>query len=245
MEQTNGPDSGAADGVGDADGTPDEGEHSQRDGAPEDDASTQVSWRSVPTWITVILVALALAAGYLGGRPAYPLDTGADAGFLRDMSAHHAQAVDMSMVILDKTEDPELHTVATDMARTQQAQIGIMQGWLMAWGLPARGAQPPMTWMEGHDHGGGDGEVPDTMPGLASPEDLTALEDSEGVEAELLFLELMIAHHQGGIEMAEAEVDLGGEDMVTRFAQGMIDAQQSEVNLMEGMIDDRSGSGED
>ncbi|MEU0239155.1 DUF305 domain-containing protein [Nocardiopsis sp. NPDC006198] len=245
MEQTNGPDSGAADGVGDADGTPDEGEHSRAERLSEEGASPQVSWRSVPTWTTVILVALALAAGYLLGRPSYPLDTGADAGFLRDMSAHHAQAVDMSMVILDKTEDPELHTVATDMTRTQQAQIGIMQGWLMAWDLPARGAQPPMTWMEGHDHGDGGGEVPDTMPGLASPEDLEALEDAEGVEAELLFLELMIAHHRGGIEMAEAEVDLGGEEMVTRFAQGMIDAQQSEVNLMEGMIDERSGSGGD
>lgn len=244
MEHTNGPDSRTADGVGDADTAPDEGEHTPTDTGSEEDVSPQVSWRSVPTWITVILVALALGAGYLLGRPTYPLDTGADAGFLRDMSAHHAQAVDMSMVILDETDDPELHTVATDMARTQQAQIGIMQGWLMAWDLPARGAQRPMTWMEGHDHGGGDTSIPDTMPGLASPEDLTALEDAEGVEAELIFLDLMIAHHQGGIQMAEAEVDLGGEQMVIRFAQGMIDAQQSEVNLMEGMIEDRGGSGD-
>lgn len=197
--------------------------------------------RSVSLWLTVILVTLALALGYLVGRPSYPLDNSADAGFLRDMSAHHAQAVDTSMIILDKTDDPELHIVATDMARTQQGQIGIMQGWLMAWDLPARAPEPPMTWMagSGHDHGGGEGEVPETMPGMATTEQVEELEETEGVEAEILFLELMIDHHLGGIEMAEAEVELGQEEMVVKLAQGMIDAQASEVDLMEGMLEKR------
>jgi uncharacterized protein (DUF305 family) len=202
-------------------------------------AATTPAARSVPLWMAVTLVALALVGGFLLGRPSYPLDTGADAGFLRDMSAHHAQAVDMSMIILDKTDDVELHTVATDMARTQQAQIGIMQGWLSAWGLTARSPEPPMTWMEGHDHGGGEGEVPETMPGLATDEELVRLSDAEGEQAEVLFLELMIEHHLGGIEMAEAEVELGSEDLVTNFAQGMVDAQRSEVQNMERMLETR------
>jgi uncharacterized protein (DUF305 family) len=109
----------------------------------------------------------------------------------------------------------------------------------MAWDLNARGARPPMAWMEGHDHGGGGGEVPDTMPGLASSEEMVSLEEAEGVEAEILFLELMIAHHRGGVEMAEAEVELGQEELVTDFAQGMADAQLKEIDLMEGMIDRR------
>lgn len=200
-------------------------------------AAPPVSERSVPLWMAVTLVVLALVGGFLLGRPSYPLDTGADAGFLRDMSAHHAQAVDMSMVIIDKTEDVELHTVATDMARTQQAQIGIMQGWLDAWGLNSRSPEPPMTWMKGHDHGGGEGEVPGAMPGLATDEQLVELGDAEGEEAEVLFLELMIAHHLGGIEMAEAEVDLGNEDLVTNLAQGMVNAQQSEVENMERILE--------
>lgn len=197
--------------------------------------------RSVPLWSTVILVILALALGHLLGRPSYPLDNSPDAGFLRDMSSHHAQAVDMSLVILDKTDDPELHIVATDMARTQQGQIGIMHGWLMAWDLPIRAAEPPMTWMagSGHDHGGGEGEAPERMPGLATEEQLQELEESEGIEAEIVFLELMIEHHIGGIEMAEAEVELGREEMVATLAQGMIDAQAAEVDLMEGMLDKR------
>ena len=205
--------------------------------ASERAGSTPLTQRSVPLWISVILVALALVAGFLLGRPSYPLDTGADAGFLRDMSAHHAQAVDMSMVVLDKTEDTELHTVAMDMARTQQAQIGMMQGWLAAWGLTARASEPPMSWMEGHDHGGGEGEVPEAMPGLATNEQMVELGDAEGEEAEVMFLELMIAHHLGGIEMAEAEVELGREDLVVQFAQGMVDAQTTEVENMERMLE--------
>lgn len=204
-------------------------------------SSKPLTQRPVPLWVAVILIALALVTGFLLGRPSYPLDTSADAGFLRDMSTHHAQAVDMSMVILGKTDDPELHTVAMDMARTQQAQIGIMQGWLMAWELPARASEPPMTWMEGHDHshGGGsaEGEVPETMPGLATPEQLVELDEAEGEEAEVLFLELMIDHHLGGIEMAEAEVELGREDLVINLAQGMINAQESEVENMERLLE--------
>ncbi|MBE3000098.1 DUF305 domain-containing protein [Nocardiopsis sp. HNM0947] len=241
-----------ADGSADSDGTGETAEDPLEDTNPEEgagpeDAAPKGSWRSTPTWMAVTLVVLALVAGYLAGRPSHPLDTSADAGFLRDMSAHHAQAVDMSMVILDKTDDPQLHTVATDMARTQQAQIGIMQGWLMEWELPSRGPEEPMAWMAGtdHDHGGGEGEAPERMPGLATDEQLVDLDEAEGEEAEIIFLELMIDHHQGGIDMAEAEAELGSEDMVVDFAQGMVDAQQSEIDLMERMLGDRGVDPED
>lgn len=241
MGHRNGPVAGTADHTDDdTDEKP--GEDGPEDTeAPSEAAPPRASRRSVPLWTAVILLALALVGGYLLGRPSQPLDTGPDAGFLRDMSAHHAQAVDMSMLILEESEDPELRTVATDIARTQQAQIGIMQGWLMAWELNSRGAQPPMTWMEGHDHGGGDGETPDSMPGLASPEEMEALETTGGVEAEILFLELMIAHHHGGVDMAEAEVSLGREDLVVDLAQGMVESQQKEIDLMEEMITQREG----
>ncbi|WP_304453582.1 DUF305 domain-containing protein [Nocardiopsis sp. YSL2] len=202
--------------------------------------------RTVPLWITAVLVVLAVAAGFLAGRPSAPLDTSADAGFLRDMSSHHAQAVDMSMLIMEKTEDPDLFIVATDITRTQQAQIGIMQGWLTMWGLNSRGSERPMTWMADseHDHGGTD-NIPDAMPGLATTEEMEELEEAEGVEAEILFLELMIAHHEGGIDMAEAEVELGGEQMVTDLAQGMADAQLTEIDMMEDMLEDRGVTVED
>lgn len=238
MEHKDGPVSEAAPGGEDGQERADEG--TPHDGVPEvGDSSSRTPRRSVPMWTAVVLIVLALGAGYLLGRPSYPLDTGPDAGFLRDMSAHHAQAVDMSMIILEKTEDPELHTVATDMALTQQGQIGIMQAWLAAWDLNSRGTKPPMAWMAGHDHGGGGGGAPDAMPGLASPEEMEALEEAEGVEAELLFLELMIAHHEGGIDMAVAEVEFGKEQKVVDLAQKMINGQRTEVDWMEKLIDER------
>lgn len=194
----------------------------------------------IPWWIAAALAALALAAGFLLGRPSTPLDTSADAGFLRDMSAHHAQAVDMSMIILEKTEEQRLRTAAVDIARTQQAQIGIMQGWLTQWDLNSRGSEPPMAWMEGHDHGhGGGSETPERMPGLATPEEMEELQEAEGTEAEILFLELMIEHHVGGIEMAQAAVSLGGEELVTDLAAGMARGQQAEIALMESMLAER------
>ncbi|RCV54034.1 DUF305 domain-containing protein [Marinitenerispora sediminis] len=191
--------------------------------------------RAVPLPFVAVLVAAALVAGYVLGRPGYPLDNSADAGFLRDMSAHHAQAVDMSMTVLETAEDPTLRTVAYDIATTQQSQIGRMQGWLVQWGLGARGAQPPMAWMAGHGHG----DAPERMPGLATEEDMDALAAAEGEEAEIQYLELMIEHHQGGAEMADAAASLAREPMVTGFARGMAGAQRSEIELMTRMLEER------
>ena len=95
--------------------------------------------RRVPLPVVLFLVVLTAAATFLfTNRSDRPLDTSADVGFLRDMSAHHAQAVEMALIIYAKTEDPKLKTVAYDMAVTQQGQIGRMDGWLAAWDLPMR-----------------------------------------------------------------------------------------------------------
>ncbi|MFC7327834.1 DUF305 domain-containing protein [Marinactinospora rubrisoli] len=192
--------------------------------------------RVVPIPFVAVLVAAALVVGYLLGRPGYPLDNSADAGFLRDMSAHHAQAVEMSMTVLEKSDDPTLRIVAEDIATTQQSQIGRMQGWLVQWGLGARGAQRPMAWMAGHGHGG---DAPESMPGLATEEQMAELAAADGEDAEIRYLKLMIEHHRGGAEMADAAASLGREPIVTDFARGMAAAQRSEIELMTGMLADR------
>ncbi|MDT0304693.1 DUF305 domain-containing protein [Streptomonospora wellingtoniae] len=209
-----------------------------------DEAAPARRRRTVPLLIAVPLVAAALIGGYLLGRPAYPVDSSADAGFLRDMSVHHSQAVDMSLIVLEEADDRVLRTLATDILRTQQEQIGRMQGWLVEWGLPARGTQPSMAWMEGHGRhgggsGGGGGEDSGLMAGMATEAEMDELAAAEGEEAEVLFLQLMIDHHEGGVDMAQAEADLGGEQMVVGFAQGMVEAQKSEIELMERMLRDR------
>ncbi|NNM44473.1 DUF305 domain-containing protein [Knoellia sp. DB2414S] len=107
--------------------------------------------------IGLVAVAALLVAGLVGwllaGRDV-PSGGSAEAGFARDMQAHHAQAVEMAFIIRDKTDDPTLRAVAYDIATSQQQQIGQMYGWLVQWGLPQTGSQQPMAWMTGHDLSG-------------------------------------------------------------------------------------------
>ncbi|PSK99074.1 uncharacterized protein (DUF305 family) [Murinocardiopsis flavida] len=188
----------------------------------------------------VWLLVIAFGAGYLVAHPRPPLDTSADAGFLRDMSVHHAQAVEMSLLVLQRTDDPALSTVAYDIATTQQSQVGRMRGWLEQWDLPARRPGPAMEWMSGHEgHGGGD--APETMPGVASAADMDALRAADGRDAEKRFLRLMIDHHQGGVEMAEAGARLIDDPDLAGFADGMAEAQRSETKLLSSLLAERTG----
>ena len=127
------------------------------------------------------------SSGLVTDRP--PDDTSLEAGFARDMMVHHDQAVAMALLARDRTRDPLIETLTTDIVLTQQNQIGQMLGWLNLWGLPATGAEPPMAWM-GHPTEG-------RMPGMASPEEMAALESLSGEAADIAFLRLMIRHHQG------------------------------------------------
>ena len=74
------------------------------------------------------------------------------------------------------------------------------------------------------------------MPGLATPEQLAELKAASGVPAEKLYLTLMIAHHEGGIEMAQAVLDRSTNRVVTALARGMIAAQQSEIDYMNELL---------
>jgi uncharacterized protein (DUF305 family) len=189
-------------------------------------------------------VVLAAVAGWALGRlsapaPAFPPGGTAEAGFARDMQVHHLQAVEMSTLVRDRTDDPEIRRLAYDIARSQQQQAGQMFGWLSVWGLPQASTAPAMAWMtdgglSAHD-GGADASTPKTetlMPGMAAPAELAALEASTGAAAERLYLELMIRHHQAGVVMARAVLDRSDNVAVTSLARSVVIAQQSEVDYM-------------
>jgi uncharacterized protein (DUF305 family) len=165
-----------------------------------------------------------------------PAEDSADAGFARDMMVHHAQAVQMAELVRDKTESSEIRTMASDIALTQQAQIGQMQGWLAVWGLPPTGAEPAMSWM-GHP-------VEGRMPGMASPEELDELQRAEPEEADVLFLELMIPHHEAAVPMAEAVLAETEREEVERLAGAIAASQQGEIELMRGLLNQRGVSAE-
>lgn len=160
-----------------------------------------------------------------------PAEDSAEAGFARDMMVHHAQAVQMAEIVRDKTESEEMRTLAADIALTQQAQIGQMQGWLAVWGLPATGSEPAMTWM-GHPTEG-------RMPGMASPEELNELQQASPEEADTLFLQLMIPHHEAALPMAEAALEETDRPEVERLAGAIAASQQGEIEMMKGLLNQR------
>lgn len=189
------------------------------------------------------LLAAALAGFFLNRADGHPGNSSAEAGFARDMSTHHAQAVEMSFLIRDRTQDEDLRRMAFDIITSQQQQIGQMSAWLTLWGLPQTGTDPAMSWMgdmPGMDHGSmSHGEAMASMPGIASAEDMAKLTAARGVEAEKLFLQLMIAHHKGGVEMAKAALDRAKEPAVRNLSQGMVNAQSAEIETMTAMLAQR------
>lgn len=194
----------------------------------------------------VVLAALAaLLVGVLATlwvvqvRTSPPSEFGADAGFSRDMQTHHQQAVEMSLIVRDRTSDEEIRTVAYDILTSQQQQAGQMYGWLVAWGLPQTSSRPPMAWVGG-EHAGAHTDADGRMVGMASPEEIDALEAADGVEAERLFLRLMMDHHEGGVAMADAAVDDARTDEVRTLAGAISRAQTTEIELLERMLADRS-----
>ena len=160
-----------------------------------------------------------------------PAEDSAEAGFARDMMVHHAQAVQMAEIVRDKTESEEIRTMAADIALTQQAQIGQMQGWLAVWGLPATGREPAMTWM-GHPTEG-------RMPGMASPEELNNLQRAPSEEADTLFLQLMIPHHEAAIPMSEVVLEETDRPEVERLAGAIAASQLGEIEMMKGLLNQR------
>lgn len=194
------------------------------------------------------LVAVALVAALVGAlgalwfahaRSSAPPDFGADAGFSRDMQAHHAQAVEMALLVRDRSTDEELRTVAYDILTSQQHQAGQMYGWLVQWGLPQTGSDEPMAWV-GDGHADAHSRPDGTMPGMATPEQLDELRAAEGLAAERLFLRLMIAHHEGGVAMADAALAQARTTEVRTLARAISSAQASEIALLQRMLDDRS-----
>lgn len=177
------------------------------------------------------VIAVGVAVFVWQAWPRNPANGSAEAGFLRDMYTHHSQAVAMGMIIQDRTEDPELKALATDISLTQSTQMGTMLGYLELWDIPLGSSEPAMTWM-GHPTQG-------PMPGMATAEDVARLEALPVGKAETLFLQLMIRHHQGGVEMATAYLERGDQDEVAFMADRIVQLQDSEIEVMNDMLEQR------
>jgi uncharacterized protein (DUF305 family) len=186
-----------------------------------------------------------LLLGLPGSAPAPPAADSVDVGFAQDMTVHHEQAVEMAAWQRDNTDDPVLRQLAFDIESTQTAQIGRMQGWLELWGAPPLPVGGHTGWMSAAGHGhhgvaGADGAVP-TMPGMASQEELRTLRAATGEELDVVFLQLMLRHHEGGAEMARYAADNASVPQVRNLAAQILSSQSSETEYLRGLLAERGG----
>ncbi len=190
--------------------------------------------------LILILIGLSLALGALWWLSQPPREGDPAVRFARDMSYHHQQAVEMALLLRDRSEDPMLRQVLIDMALTQQAQIGEMTGWLEAWSLPVTGPEAPMTGTMVHD-----GEVMAMTPammGIQPQSEVNKIGELPVKDAEVLFLQLMIKHHRGAILMAESTLEQTQRGPVVRLANSIIAAQESEIALMQELLAQRGAA---
>ena len=170
-----------------------------------------------------------------------PTTASADAGFARDMAVHHQQAVEMSFVIRDRTDDEDVRRLAYDIAQTQANQRGMLLGWLDLWGLPKVSSEY-MAWMKGAGHMEDEPKDGSLMSGMATNTELDQLGNASGKQAEILYLRLLTDHHKGGVTMARACAEQCEVPQERQLAQGMVDAQRSEMELMAEMLEDRGAA---
>jgi uncharacterized protein (DUF305 family) len=194
------------------------------------------------------LLLLGAAGGLLIGMPgsterSVPATGSVDVGFAQDMTVHHEQAVTMASWERDHTTDPIVHQLAADIAATQTSQIGRMQGWLELWGAPSLPAGGYMAWMTepSHDHTPAPAGGVATMPGMASDDELAALRAATGPELDVLFLQLMLRHHQGGAGMLSYAAERAAEPQVRNLAAQMLRSQSAETDYLRQLLAERGG----
>lgn len=205
-------------------------------GIPFQEKASFRNLRTISVCLSLLLMGFLIGQGFNEGLIEVN-SSSPEVGFARDMAVHHSQAVEMAVLLRDRTEDPEMDQLALDILLTQQAQIGQFQGWLILWGMPIASAERAMSWMGMPMNG--------LMPGMASRSEISELTASNGKTADLLFLKLMISHHQGGIAMATAILDLTNNERVLKMASAIVESQTSEIRYMQQLLDHKQRSSDE
>lgn len=155
-----------------------------------------------------------------GHLKAQPIDT----GFAADMIDHHAQAVQMSLLVIDRATTPEVRTHAIEIATSQRREEGRLIQFLADRGIDQTDpTRTVMAWMQQ--------PMPhDQMPGLATAAEMVELTNAEGADIDRIFVRLMIRHHEGGVHMAEFAAKWAETQDLRELAGRMVVEQQQELN---------------
>lgn len=165
----------------------------------------------------------------------------ADVQFATDMIQHHAQALAMVDTTMGRQLTPEVQALADDIRAAQVPEIELMAGWLAEWGedIPETVRDHVNAErdddMGGMDHGE-EGDTGSDMPGMMSADDMKALEDAGDGEFEDMWLEMMVEHHEGAVEMAEAEEADGQYKAAVELAKDIQESQTAEIEKMQGLL---------
>ena len=178
--------------------------------------------------------------GGSGGELSSTEHNAADVQFASDMLQHHAQALSMVDLTQGRPLDPEVEQLAEAIREAQGPEIETFTDWLTEWD-----EEVPAT-MRDHAHAGhGGGDVSESMedvehgdmPGMMSAEDMQALEEASDAEFQARWLEMMVEHHDGAIEMAEAEKAEGRYQPAVHLAEHIADSQADEVETMQRLLE--------
>ncbi|GAA3550688.1 DUF305 domain-containing protein [Microlunatus spumicola] len=168
--------------------------------------------------------ASAPAANPTGSSSASAEFNDADVMFVQMMLPHHEQAVAMSDTLLAKSGvAPDVAALAEQIKAAQQPEIDTMKGFLAAWGQQETGGG-----MGGMDHGGDDG--------MATDAQLKELDQADGAAGQQAYLQLMTAHHEGAVTMAQTEVRDGKNAGAVDLAKTIITTQQQEIGVMKDLL---------
>ena len=167
----------------------------------------------------------------------------ADVMFAQMMIPHHSQAIEMSDMLLAKEGIPEEVTALAEQIKAAQGpEITQLESWLEQWGEPTEMPETGNNDMPGMDEGmdegmdGMEGMEGMQMEGMMSEEDMQALSDAQGTDAARLFLEQMIAHHEGAVDMAQTEIEDGQFPDAVEMARTIVDTQQQEIDTMRQLL---------
>jgi uncharacterized protein (DUF305 family) len=162
-----------------------------------------------------------------------PETSPADVEFMQGMIMHHQQAVEMTALIPSHSENKDVRMLGAKISLSQSDEIKFMERWLRARGEPDSMAMPGMPEMDKN------GNPMKAMPGMLTPEQMSALRQAKGAEFDRLFLTGMIQHHNGALVMVKELFDTSGAGQdadLFDFATDVDNTQRAEIRIMQGML---------
>jgi uncharacterized protein (DUF305 family) len=213
--------------------------------APEKTSPAQRRWALLAAFAGLLCGAV-LGYGVATGNSAHAPNKMAgpiDIGFSQHMALHHDQAVSMSVLVRGRASGA-INSLADSVATGQLQEIGQMKGWLALWGQPQVPTKKGMDWMvpqaRSSSYDPAYVEVcrstPGGMPGLATTDQLNALRSASGPALDMLYLQLLVAHHQGGLPMLRYAAEHAETEVVRQTAGRMAYEQEREVQQMAQLL---------